>query len=163
MARNVRNLLKEFNLSQRETARQMNVTIGTVNKWFHNDTQPSWELARTFMVSYDWLVGDTPIMWSYKMLQIQERTRQMLMETPTPMTVGNRFRMVGQHLLKSGVKDWVMRFYLAYPSKETFELDFYGSRRPDDYAIKRLASMSNIPAEWFEDGSHRHLQGGAAS
>jgi transcriptional regulator with XRE-family HTH domain len=54
-------LRTEKGLSQRETARQMNVSQGTYNNWENEKTQPSIEqlihLARFFSVTVDYLIG----------------------------------------------------------------------------------------------------------
>lgn len=75
-------LRNEKELSQREMAKIMNVSQGTVNNWENSNTQPSIEqlilLADFFDVTVDYLIGRTDYFTANKENTITDRQSKIL-------------------------------------------------------------------------------------
>lgn len=75
-------LRNEKNMSQRDMAKEMNISQGTYNNWENSNTQPSIEqliaLARFFGVSVDYLIGNSDDFGVIRYTDIGEELQELL-------------------------------------------------------------------------------------
>lgn len=145
--------------SQRQLAQIVGVTQGAVHKWVHG-ARPPVELAIWAGVSYDWLIGRSPNVWSYEMLSIRRSLREKFARTNLrAVAPSTRFRAVVKWVLEqdSFVTKQTLSVYLQI-EESTLDMILDGKLSVEWATILRLSEYLDIPPEWFEDGSPRHLR-----
>lgn len=146
--------------SQRQLAQIIGVTQGAVHKWIHG-ARPPVELAVWAGVSYDWLIGRSPEIWSHEMLSLRRLLREKFSsdEYSVVMSPSTRFRLVATWALEQGtfITKQTLSTFLRI-EEETLDMILSGKLNAEWATILRLAEYLDIPKEWFEDGSSRRLR-----
>lgn len=146
--------------SQRQLAQIVGVSQGAVFKWLHNLTRPPVELADWAGVSYDWLIGRSPNIWSYDMIVLRRSLREKFARTNLrAVAPSTRFRAVVKWVLEQGtvVTKQTLSMFLRI-DELTLDMILDGKLSAEWSTILRLSEYLDIPPEWFEDGSPRHLR-----
>lgn len=162
----VEELHDRIGINQREAAELLGYKPPTLAQWKtrQNDEisfRSALQVATTFQVSIDWLVGDTYPMWSPQLMAVRKGLIGHIIKDEALHSATQRERIlaVWQYIQANlpTFQEHIFGLYLGWKSDD-WQAFLDGRLDPHDPQFERAEWVTGIPARWFKTGAAHWIE-----